>query len=212
MTLEPLAARSPRLSDLVFERMANAILTGTLAPGSVIKDADLARELSVSRMPIREALQRLARIGLVEVAASRFTRVTSVTPDLVPETIDVARFHACAVVELALPRLSARDAQDLAAVIREAIGAVDSGDPPLVATRRVYRRMATFADNRFLAQVHADVEIAIERNLMSVGPGDAVRRHVCETLRELDAAIATGDASAATDAVIRQYRLPGADD
>ncbi|WP_082542874.1 GntR family transcriptional regulator [Microbacterium sp. Root53] len=77
----------PRLADLAFERIAGEIIAGRLAPGETIRDSELADSMGVSRMPVREALQRLERIGLVEVEASRYTRVTHVTPELAPKRV-----------------------------------------------------------------------------------------------------------------------------
>ncbi|WP_309068396.1 GntR family transcriptional regulator [Microbacterium sp.] len=208
--LEPLTTPS-RLSDIVFDRLKDAIIAGAIAPGAGIKDAELARQLEVSRMPIREALQRLARIGLIEVAASRFTRVTRVTPALIRETLEFARCHAVAVVGLAVPELTPRDARELTRVIRRAIADIDAGRPALRATRPVYRRFAQVAGNRFLSEMLADVEIAIERNLSHMTESEAAREIVRETLRELRAAIERGDAAAAVDAASRQYGVPALD-
>ncbi|WP_203137318.1 GntR family transcriptional regulator [Microbacterium sp. JZ31] len=205
-TLEPLTTPS-RLSDIVFDRIKDAIIAGSLAPGTAIKDTELAQQLGVSRMPIREALQRLARVGLIEVAASRFTRVTRVTPALVRETLAFARCHAVAVVGLAVPQLTPRDRRELARVIRQAEADIEAGRPALLATRRVYRRLAETAGNRFLAGMLADVEIAIERNLAHASADEAAAAHVRGTLQDLRTAIERGDAAAASDAASRQYSI-----
>jgi DNA-binding GntR family transcriptional regulator len=202
--LEPLATPT-RLSDVVFERIKSAILNGALPAGAPIKDADLAQQLGVSRMPVREALQRLSRIGLVEVAASRFTRVTIVTPDLVAETREFAGHHAAVLARLTIPQLSVREAHELSRAIRDAIAAVDADSPALVATRPIYRRLAALTRNRFLAEMLADVEIAVERNLAHLDEDEAARARVRETLAELRAAVERGDADAAADAAMRQH-------
>lgn len=59
----------------VYERVLGEILDGTRTAGSTIKDVEVARELGVSRTPVREALQMLRNIGVVEVTPSRFTRI-----------------------------------------------------------------------------------------------------------------------------------------
>ncbi len=64
------------LSDEVYARIGAAILDGTLAPGERLRDVDIATQLGISRTPVREALQRLERFGLVEVAVGRYTRVS----------------------------------------------------------------------------------------------------------------------------------------
>lgn len=65
----------------VFEQLLGAVQRGELLPGQRISDAELAIEYGVSRTPVREALQRLREIGVIEASASRFTRVADVTPE-----------------------------------------------------------------------------------------------------------------------------------
>lgn len=72
-------ASSPVVNS-VFERVLSAVHEGRLLPGQRISDSDLAEQLGVSRTPVREALQRLREIGIIEASASRFTRVAVVSP------------------------------------------------------------------------------------------------------------------------------------
>jgi len=65
-----------RLSDVIYDALMDALINGRLAPGQLLHDRELAEDLQVSRTPVREALQRLQEVGLVEIAPGRFTRVT----------------------------------------------------------------------------------------------------------------------------------------
>ena len=71
LPLAPLVPRGTVLGDEVYARLGEAILDGSLAPGERLRDHDLAEWLGVSRTPVREALQRLERVGLVEVSPHR---------------------------------------------------------------------------------------------------------------------------------------------
>lgn len=66
------------LRDVVYNRLYTSILDGTLEPGETLVDDTLTTWLGVSRTPIREALMKLADIGLVELAPNRYTRVASI--------------------------------------------------------------------------------------------------------------------------------------
>ena len=57
------------------------IQSGALAPGAPIKDVEIAAEFGVSRTPVREAVQLLRDAGVLEISASRFTRVAASTPE-----------------------------------------------------------------------------------------------------------------------------------
>lgn len=63
------------LRDDVYTSIREAIVAGTFLPGEKLSDVELERWLGVSRTPIREALQRLARGGLVLTRPGRSTTV-----------------------------------------------------------------------------------------------------------------------------------------
>ncbi len=82
--LEPLP-EVKNLSQKVFERVREAILSGELAPGSRLVERRLAEDLDVSHIPVREALARLADEGLVDRNARRGSWVASLTVEELEE-------------------------------------------------------------------------------------------------------------------------------
>lgn len=64
----------------IFNTLLSAIHEGSMPPGERISDGLLAEQFQVSRTPVREAIQRLRDLGLIEASASRYTRVASITP------------------------------------------------------------------------------------------------------------------------------------
>ena len=58
------------------------IVTLKLAPGASVSEAALAQALGIGRTPIREALHRLAREGLVSILPRRGIIVTEINPIL----------------------------------------------------------------------------------------------------------------------------------
>ncbi len=65
------------LPEVLAERITEAILSGELKPGERIVESRLARELSISRGPLREALKTLEVNGLIEYHKGRGTQVKS---------------------------------------------------------------------------------------------------------------------------------------
>ena len=54
------------MADTVFDRIEADILNGNLKQGDVLTELKLCEMLSVSRTPVREALNRLRQEGLIE--------------------------------------------------------------------------------------------------------------------------------------------------
>ncbi|RDV45284.1 GntR family transcriptional regulator [Leifsonia sp. ku-ls] len=75
------------LRDVVYSRLYEGILDGTLEPGETLLDEKLTAWLGVSRTPIREALMKLADLGLVEMAPNRYTRVAPIDLKAIDEAI-----------------------------------------------------------------------------------------------------------------------------
>jgi DNA-binding GntR family transcriptional regulator len=88
--------------DLVTAEIRRAVLTGTLAPGEQFSIRDLAEQLGVSHIPIREALRRLESQGLILL---RQARSASVVPLSIADLEAIYRLRY--VVELPLAGASA---------------------------------------------------------------------------------------------------------
>lgn len=59
------------MEEIAYGILRQAILEGTLAPGEVLRQEELAAELRMSRLPVRSALRQLSADGLVEIVPHR---------------------------------------------------------------------------------------------------------------------------------------------
>ena len=73
------ATPQPR-SDEAFSSLRSRILDGVLEPGTLLAEAAVARELGISRVPVREALFGLERDGLVEFSETGRAYVKELSP------------------------------------------------------------------------------------------------------------------------------------
>ncbi len=80
-----------RLSDAVYQTLLEAIITGRLAPGTIVSEVSLAKKLSVSRTPVHDALRQLAKDNLVEQRAGRRAVVASFSRDDVFEIFEMRK-------------------------------------------------------------------------------------------------------------------------
>ncbi|MCX0272991.1 GntR family transcriptional regulator [Nocardia zapadnayensis] len=95
------------MSTTVYERLRGAILDGTLSPGQVVSENQLASELGASRTPVREALHRLEVEMLVE-RIGRTVRVRTTSPE---EILDI--YEVRITLEGAAARGAARRSTEL---------------------------------------------------------------------------------------------------
>ncbi len=79
--LQARPAKLTSLSDQVYQRLRSAIICAELSPGVKLVELEIAAQMGTSQGPVREALQRLERDGLVEHRARSATFVTSVSTD-----------------------------------------------------------------------------------------------------------------------------------
>jgi DNA-binding GntR family transcriptional regulator len=108
------AAPSPRLENLtlwerVHQHLREEILANRLPAGTELSEVALARELGVSRGPIRESIVRLASEGLVLVRPRRGAVVRSLSRDEFVEAYQVREALEVMALRLAVPRLAASD-------------------------------------------------------------------------------------------------------
>ena len=114
--------------DTVHDLLRDRILRGELAPGSVVSQAHLARDLGVSRSPIREACRMLEREGLVVSRHNHRIQVADFSTD------DLEQLYASRLVlePLALavkvPSLTAGELDEMATALDEMREAAEARD------------------------------------------------------------------------------------
>src|SRR3954465_10540647 len=78
-TFDPNEPRPRSRADFVYESLRDAISDGRIAIGERVREEEIARNLGVSRTPVREALQRLHQRGLLVFGAARGLTVASLS-------------------------------------------------------------------------------------------------------------------------------------
>ena len=166
----PLEPRGAVLGDEVYALLGEAILDGRLAPGERLRDHELAEWLGVSRTPVREALQRLERTGLVEVSPHRYTRVSY--PNHESDTVELVAYHMGLAVRMAAVRA---DDESLAVALErldDVIAASRSDDAAAIAaaSHEFFAVITHASGNLPLLKFIREYEIAIRRDLMGWRP------------------------------------------
>jgi DNA-binding GntR family transcriptional regulator len=103
--------RASGLRDGVVLSIERAVLSGAVAPGQRLVEAEIARQMGISKAPVREALRELERLGLVVSYPRRGTFVAEVTPAVASEAYSLRAVLESYAGRLAVARYEPADLQ-----------------------------------------------------------------------------------------------------
>ena len=188
------------LRDEAYRAIKDAIVAGSLAPGQVVRDQDLAGQLGLSRAPVRDALARLAEEGLVESKPQSHTRVTPLILRDVRDALVVVRAMHEVAVRAAVPRLTDEQVEAMRAAnsrFAEAVGAGDV-DRAVAADDALHGVLVAACGNRAVAATIDRYTASIRRlerqRFATLSVQRSIRHH-----EQLIQACADRDADAAAD-------------
>ncbi len=135
----------------IYRRLVEGIEAGALAPGTRLREAELAERYGVSRTPIREGLKRLESQGLAVHEPNRGMVIPVLDNDQINELYVVR-----AVLEGTVARLAAQHATDaevaiLADMVETDRAMHDDADRLAASNRAFHRRLTLASHNRYLA-------------------------------------------------------------
>lgn len=193
-----------RISLQVHRTLRDRIVTGTTTPGTHLSVPALARELGVSRSPVREAVLRLVRDGLAEEVYNRGAVVRLPEPSELVGLYEVresleglaARLAAGRVGAAVLARLRELLDRHVAVAAREDFRSHIELDAAFHAMIRELAQNAVL--ERMLDEVQSQVMVAMRSTSVSGGMRQAVAEH-----RAIVDALASGDPAASESAARR---------
>jgi DNA-binding GntR family transcriptional regulator len=118
LTEESRQLRQATIGSRVFENIRSAIVQLRLRPGNPLSEAEIARQLGVSRQPVREAFIKLGESGLVEIRPQRGTYVRLISI----REVENARFIREAIEVAIVRKAASRACETDIAVMEELIG------------------------------------------------------------------------------------------
>ena len=180
----PLSANGSRLlRETVYEQLRAEMISCKLAPGTEIREAELAARFDMSKSPVRDALMRLEREGLVITLPRQGYRVAPVS---LTDVLDM--FHLRAALERACMERIVLYASDEQLVALDSFRRFDPGawNGGFVAFNRAFhRRIAELGGNARMRDQLNDLidlmERAVQVSVASIKKGDPqalVNQHV----------------------------------
>lgn len=159
----PLVRRS--LHDELTELLRDQIVEGSMAPGVFVNELDLAKNLGVSRTPIREALKVLAVEGLVTIIPNRGSYVACLTSDEAHDLIEVLAELEGFAAQLACERAGHDDLLALKRLQEEAAAAFTTNDKLAYSkfNQDLHARIVESAHNPSLSDTHRTYAVRLQR-------------------------------------------------
>jgi DNA-binding GntR family transcriptional regulator len=191
----PTETRQRRLvRDVVYEQFRDGIVSGELAAGARLDDAWLQEWLGASRTPIREAVDRLSRDGLLDVQPQRGTHVAPLDVDSALHRLRVFRVFVLA----AAAEIVSRREPDLDAALETQEQTLDASAVDaavLIDTPVVF--VAAYG-NELLIRLTHDLELHVRRAVIAAAAAAARSALALEPLRAAVQAARAHDAASAT--------------
>jgi GntR family transcriptional regulator, rspAB operon transcriptional repressor len=200
-----LAERPDTLTHVVLEAIRSAIVNQELPTGTRVTEAGLARQLNVSKTPVREALLQLREIGLIEPDERRGGRILSPSRTGISDAYEVREALEVFAAGAAAARADERAIKRIERIAHRSLRAARAGDLEgfKSADAEFHRAVAAAAGNDRL-------ELSIERSLTLVsalrqrdvpGPAGSIEcgqahLRVAAAVRDRDVAGASGAMSA----------------
>jgi|SRR5690606_34198180 DNA-binding GntR family transcriptional regulator len=203
----PIEDSRKTLAAHVHERIRDAILTRTLAPGMRLDQIQLAESLNVSLAPVREALKSLEAEGLVTIIPRRGAFVTESSVGDLDELYFARALIEGETIYHAVPRLTSDDIRDLQDLINQMkLAAEEDVSSYIHLNREFHLRIYTALNNQHLIQVIRNLweRSELYRYRYMLGVHNTERVHAeHEAILE---ACRRGDQSGAREAAIMHIR------
>lgn len=196
------------LREKAFSTLKQRIVEGHIPPGTVLSEAKVAKDLGISRTPVREALAQLTHEGL----AQRFPGRGVIVLELgVTEFLDVIEVQAC-LEQFAIVRVfevgRRMNTDELGEFLRLQREAVDAGDRRrfLEYDRRMHLRIVESAGNGKLTLIMQNASDLLTYGGYRALTNQAVMRETLDEHESLVRALATGSVDAAVEASKRHIQ------
>jgi len=162
------------MQETIFDTLKQRITSGEYAPGKRLIANDLAEEFDISRMPVREALSRLASTGLVELVPYKGAIVNELTTKDYVEIFHIRSVLEGLAARLACEYLTEEDLEKMRAANEDVKNMIDKDDVEFQKVNRLFHSVIWQRTNSerlmtLLSNLYS--EAAQYRHLTMIHPG-----------------------------------------
>ena len=184
-----------------YRHVLGGIRTGRFQPGTRLIPEDIANEIGMSRMPVREAFRRLSTEGLVLIRPNRGCVVAGLTTEEIYEVFEMRSVLEALAVRLATSRLTAEAFSELDRLLLRMRRSGQGADDWVTRHREFHEYLCSFSQRPKLIRQIAWLHVTIEPYLRIWFHHADKPLSADEDHRAIIQALMTGDASVAEAAV-----------
>lgn len=186
--------------------LRGAILRGSLAPGQRLRQVDLASQLGISRIPLRDAFRRLEAEGLVYIDGRRGARVATLTADQVSEIYETRMLLEVHCVRLAVRNVTDAGVESLLAMSHHMDAVADNPEEGRLARRAFYSELYRWSMRPRMRQLILQLRDDVHRYHV-LGGHKWLEHGASGTHAQLRDALRARDPGAAARALRRNLRI-----
>ncbi len=140
------------LREIVYEELKMQILTGKITPGTRMMEVELAEDMGVSRTPVREAIRKLEKEGLVVIEPRRGAYASQISTKDMVDILEVRQTIEGLAAAFAASRMNDEQKRELVKIYDEFNDAVESGNmKQMIATdARFHHLIVEASGNKLL--------------------------------------------------------------
>ena len=183
------------LREIVYEELKREILVGEIAPGTRMMEIELADEMGVSRTPVREAIRKLEKEGLVTIEPRKGAYASDVSIKDMVDVLEVREDLEAMAAAMAAQKVNKDEKQALIGATMEYKEAVESErtEDIIRCDEKFHQLIVNYSGNKTLIQLFSQVqELALRFRYLYYDDFSRYERMPMEH-REIEEAILSGD-------------------
>ena len=182
-------------TEQVFQTLYSAVITLELAPGAKVSEAEIAKQLGVSRQPVRDAFYRLSALGFLRIQPQRATRITHISEQALKDARFIRTALEVECMRAAVKKITDADIDHLEQLLEKQTRAI-SADERLVFHElddEFHRTLTEIAGHPKTWNLIRDQKVHLDRvRYLSLASGAQNafdgHREILDCLRQRDAA------------------------
>jgi len=183
------------LREIVYEELKRQIMVGEIAPGTRMMEVDLAEDMGVSRTPVREAIRKLEKEGLVTIEPRRGAYASEISIKDMLDVLEVRQNLEGMAAALAASKVTEEEKRDFIKANEDYKKAIINGNTEEIIKHdeHFHQLIVNYSNNKTLTQLLSQVqELALRFRYIYYDDFSRYERMPIEH-EEIEAAILSGD-------------------